>query len=110
VDAILLGARLVLAAVLSGAGIAKLADRDGAREALTSFGVPTRWARPGAVALPVVELAVAVALLPRGSAWWAALGALGLLVLFSAAIGRALARGERPDCRCFGQLRPRPVG
>ena len=59
--------------------------------------------------LPIAELAAAVALFPRASAWWAALGALGLLVLFSAAIGR-LARGERPDCRCFGQLSAKPVG
>jgi uncharacterized membrane protein YphA (DoxX/SURF4 family) len=108
--ALLLGARLGLAAVLASAGIAKLADRDGAREALTSFGVPARWAPPGAIALPLAELAVALALLPRASAWWAAVGALGLLALFSAAIGRALARGERPDCRCFGQLRAKPVG
>ena len=107
---LLLGARLSLAAVLASAGIAKLADRDGARQALTSFGVPPRWVRPGAVALPIAELAAAVALLPRASAWWAAVGALGLLVLFSAAIGRVLARGERPDCRCFGQLRAKPVG
>jgi thiol-disulfide isomerase/thioredoxin len=110
VPAFLLGARLILAAVLTGAGISKLADRDGAREALKSFGVPTGWAGLGAVALPVVELVVAAALIPLASAWWAALAALGLLLLFSAVIGRVLARGERPDCRCFGQLRPQPVG
>src|SRR5439155_1380275 len=26
------------------------------------------------------------------------------------AIGRTLARGERPDCNCFGQIRAAPVG
>jgi hypothetical protein len=46
VDAILLGARLVLAAVLSGAGIAKLADRDGrARRSRASASRPAGPAR-----------------------------------------------------------------
>jgi thiol-disulfide isomerase/thioredoxin/uncharacterized membrane protein YphA (DoxX/SURF4 family) len=110
VPLILLGARLVLAAVLGGAGIAKLLDRPGTRRALEDFGAPPRWAAPAAIGLPVAELAVALALLPPAAAWWGALGALGLLLLFTAAVGRALARGERPDCRCFGQLRAAPVG
>jgi peroxiredoxin len=61
-------------------------------------------------ALPVAELLVAAALVPRGSAWWAGFGAFGLLIVFMAAITRSLVRGERPDCRCFGQLRAAPVG
>jgi methylamine dehydrogenase accessory protein MauD len=33
-----------------------------------------------------------------------------LLLLFLAGIGLSLARGRRPDCRCFGQLHSEPVG
>jgi hypothetical protein len=51
-----------------------------------------------------------MALLPKPSAWWGALGALALLLVFVAAIGVSLARGRKPDCRCFGQLHSSPAG
>ena len=38
-----------------------------------------------------------------------AVGALGLLAVFSAAIGVSLARGRTPDCHCFGQLHSAPA-
>ena len=53
---------------------------------------------------------MAVALLPAASAWWGALGALVLLLVFIAGIGANLARGRTPDCHCFGQLHSAPVG
>ena len=109
-DVVLLLARLLLAVVFVGAGLAKLADRAGSRQALLGFGVLTRLVAPLAVLLPLAELAVAVALIPTASAWWAALGALALLLLFVAAIGYSLARGRTPDCHCFGQLHSAPVG
>ncbi len=59
---------------------------------------------------PLAELAAAVALVPRASAWWGALGALALLLLFVAGIGANLARGKRPDCHCFGQIHSAPAG
>jgi methylamine dehydrogenase accessory protein MauD len=51
-----------------------------------------------------------VALLPAAWAWWGALGALVLLLLFVAGIGFNLARGRTPECHCFGQLHSEPVG
>lgn len=108
-DEALLGARLVLAVVFAVAGTAKLFDRAG-RESLTSFGLPQQLAAPLGWALPVAELFVAVALVPRATAWWGGLGALGFLLVFTAVIARSLVRGERPDCRCFGQLHAAPVG
>jgi len=60
--------------------------------------------------LPLTELAVSLALLPVSSAWSAALVSLSLLLLFIAAIAINMARGNRPDCRCFGNLRSSPVG
>lgn len=90
--------------------MAKLADVRGSAQALADFGVLTRLARPLGTALPLAELAVAVALIPLATAWWAALGAVLLLGLFVAGIGVNLARGRRPDCHCLGQLHSRPVG
>src|SRR6266571_3837083 len=43
----LLIARLVLSLVFLVAGLTKLADRTGSRQALLDFGVPARLARPG---------------------------------------------------------------
>ena len=109
-DALILLARLVLAAVFAVAGFSKLADRAGTRQGIADFGVPQLLARPAALLLPLAELAVAAALLPAATAWWGALGALVLLGLFVAGIAGNLARGRRPDCHCFGQIYSRPIG
>src|SRR2546430_4485796 len=103
-DGVLLAARLALAVVFVVAGLAKLLDRAGSRQALIGFGVPPGLAQPMAVVLPLAEVAVAIALVPLASAWWSAVAALVLLAAFVAAIGLNLARGRRPDCHCFGQL------
>ncbi|HEX2186481.1 MAG TPA: TlpA disulfide reductase family protein, partial [Chloroflexota bacterium] len=82
----------------------------GSRKALVDFGVPAELASPLGLLLPLAELAVAVSLVPTATAWWGAVGALALLLLFMGGIGINLARGRRPDCRCFGQLHSAPVG
>ncbi|MDW5595569.1 MauE/DoxX family redox-associated membrane protein [Conexibacter stalactiti] len=107
---ILTVARALLVAVFAVAGTAKLADRDGAREAARGFGLPPRLAGPLALALPLAELAIAGALVPLASAPWAALAALALLLAFVALIVRALRAGSAPDCHCFGQLHSAPAG
>ncbi len=106
----LLIARLLLALVFVVAGLAKLADRAGSRQALIDFGVPKSLATPLGILLPFAELAVAAALIPTSTAWWGAVGALTLLVLFVIGIGINLARGRKPDCHCFGQLHSSPAG
>lgn len=107
---ILLLARLLLAAVFLVAGLAKLADLAGSQQALRDFGVPLQLARPFGLLLPLAELTVAVALVPTVSAWWGALGALALLLLFVVGIAFNLARGRQPDCHCFGQLHSASAG
>jgi peroxiredoxin len=109
-DFVLLVARFVLAAVFVVAGVAKLADRAGSRQALVDFGVPAALAAPMGILLPLAELAVAAALIPVATAWWGALGALVLLLVFIAGISYNLARGRTPDCHCFGQLASAPAG
>jgi peroxiredoxin/uncharacterized membrane protein YphA (DoxX/SURF4 family) len=109
-DSLLLIARLVLAGVFVLAGASKLADRKGSREAVADFGVPAVLAAPLGLLLPVTELIVAGALIPASTAWWGALGALVLLLVFVVAITYNLARGRTPECRCFGQLHSAPAG
>jgi methylamine dehydrogenase accessory protein MauD len=103
-------ASAVLAAVFALAGLAKLLDRAGSREAARSFGAPERLSGVVAVGLPLAEVAIAVLLLPAATRAYAAAAALVLLLAFCVAIAVAMARGRAPDCRCFGQLHSRPAG
>jgi peroxiredoxin len=109
-DLAVLVVRIFLALVFGLAGVAKLADRAGSQQALREFGLPDWLARPMGVVLPLVELIVAVALLPAVSAWWGAVGAAALLLLFVVGMAVTLLRGRRPSCHCFGQLHSAPVG
>lgn len=109
-DLALLLIRLLLAGIFLVSGLARLVDRPGSHQALLDFGAPAWLARPGAVLLPLSELAVAGLLLLTVSAWWGALGSLALLMFFTAAVGYHLARGRTPRCHCFGQASSEPVG
>src|SRR5215218_7157556 len=66
--------RLLLATVFAVAGVAKLADRAGSRQAIVDFGLPARLATLLGILLPLYELAVAAALIPTPTAWWGAVG------------------------------------
>lgn len=110
VELALLAVRLLLAIVFVLAGVIKLLDRRGSSKALNNFGLPLGLAQPLSILLSAAEIVVAVALVPVASAWYGACGALALLSFFAVGIGVALARGRRPDCRCFGQLHSAPVG
>ena len=109
-NGILLVIRLVLCVVFATAGASKLFDRAGSRRALVSFGVPERFAQPLSIALPIAELAVAVALIPVTTAWVGAVAALVLLLSFLVAMTVSSAKGRAPECHCFGQLHSAPVG
>jgi peroxiredoxin/uncharacterized membrane protein YphA (DoxX/SURF4 family) len=106
---VLIVARLCLAAVFFIAGIGKLADRSGTRQALADFDVPRRLADPLLFLLPAAEFAVATALLFPTTARWGAIGGLVLLALFVVGLTRVLRRGEAPDCHCFGQVHSKPA-
>ena len=109
-DGIALVVRLLLALVFAVAAVAKVLDLPGTRRALGEFGLPERAIGPVAVLLPLAEFATAVALVAGPSARWGAIAAVCLLVVFIVAIARAMARGEAPDCHCFGQLASGPAG
>jgi methylamine dehydrogenase accessory protein MauD len=110
VDTLVLALRVVLVVVFATAGIAKLRDREGSIQALKGFGVGGTTGRIGGTVLPLVELAVAVALVFASTATAGAIGAMVLLLAFVAAISRALLQGTAPDCHCFGQIHSAPAG
>jgi uncharacterized membrane protein YphA (DoxX/SURF4 family) len=110
VDETLLVARFLLAGVFAVAGAAKLADLTRSHAAVEAFGVPAQLAQPIGTLLPLAELTTAVLLLPAATARAGAIAALTVLLASSAGIAASIARGEAPDCHCFGQLHSQPVG
>jgi len=100
----------VLAVVFLTAGVGKLLDLAGSRQAMRDFGLPDRAATIAGTLLPVVELATGVALLFVPTARFGALIAFILLTAFIVGIARAMTRGEEPDCHCFGQIHSAPAG
>jgi peroxiredoxin/uncharacterized membrane protein YphA (DoxX/SURF4 family) len=109
-EVFLLILRLVFAVVFGTAGLAKLFDRAGAEKAFAEFGVPEAFVRPLVYILPVVEITIAVSLLFVSSSWFGAIGAASVLLVFTIAMLYQMAKGNSPDCHCFGQLHSEPVG
>lgn len=72
---IVLVARIVLAAVFAVAGLGKLVRGSDNEATMAEFGVSDGLRRPLALALPLAELAIAVALLPAATAPWAGVAA-----------------------------------
>jgi thiol-disulfide isomerase/thioredoxin/uncharacterized membrane protein YphA (DoxX/SURF4 family) len=105
-----LASQVLLSVVFAVAAVGKFLDLKGSRRAMADFGVPERLAPFVGTVLPVAELTIAVALIPAATARWAALAGLVLLLAFIAGIGAALARGQAPDCHCFGQIHSAPAG
>ena len=102
--------RLVLSLVFGVAGITKLTDQKGTREAVMNFGAPKGAVPSIAVVLPLMELAIALGLLFSATAWLSALAALFVLGIFVVAISINLAQGKTHECHCFGQIYSRPLG
>ncbi|WP_199506504.1 MauE/DoxX family redox-associated membrane protein [Geodermatophilus sp. TF02-6] len=96
-------ARLVLGGVFVVAGVLKVPDPAAAVRAVRAYQLlPESLAAPVAFGLPVVEIAVGLALLAGVFVRTAALAAAALLVVFLVRVGSAWARGLRIDCGCFG--------
>jgi uncharacterized membrane protein YphA (DoxX/SURF4 family)/peroxiredoxin len=102
--------RIALSGVFGVAGVTKLIDPRGTRDAVKNFGAPEPLVPAVSLALPIVELAIAVGLLFTDTSRVSALAALLVLMLFVVAISANLARGHTHDCHCFGQLYSRPLG
>jgi len=97
-----MGVRLVLAGVLAGAALAKLANPSAGREALAGFGFESTAARAvGFWSLIAIELGLAAGV-AVGSTEAAILGA-ALMAMFALVMAGAIARGKAGQpCGCFG--------
>ena len=95
-------ARIVLALVLAGSAVLKLASPGSSRAALATFeveGERMRWIGWASLVATELGLAVGVAVGSDQAAWLAA----GLLALFAAALVGAILRGRAgAPCACFG--------
>jgi hypothetical protein len=104
VSATLLFCRILLAVLFAVSAGGKLMALKDFQLAVAEFRVlPPAWTKPAAVAFVGAELATCGLLAVGGASL--ALGfalALVLLVVFSAAVGSALARGINLSCNCFG--------
>ncbi len=99
-------ARVVLAAVLLAAAIAKLRSRDATRAATVAL-LGEHTGVVVAMALPFVEIAVAIALI----VWWSpvpGIVAAMLLLAFTVVLVRANVR--HVPCACFGGASNAPPG
>ena len=105
----LLTIRLFLFAIFALAGIGKLLDLKGSEKAVKDFGTPEELAKFFAVGLPLAELVFAVCLLFVETSWIGAIGALLLLLTFIGGMIWQLAKGNAPDCHCFGAIHSEPV-
>jgi uncharacterized membrane protein YphA (DoxX/SURF4 family)/thiol-disulfide isomerase/thioredoxin len=94
----------VMAATFALAGAAKLSKMRVFSTELVDLGIPAALAPALAILLPVVEISVAIALIPGDSARWAAFAALALLTVFTAVLVDARRRGFSDSCNCFGAL------
>ena len=103
-----LALRLILAAILVGAALAKMRDLPGAATRLAAHGVSER-ARPGlARALVIGEASLGVLLASGVGQMASALVAAALFSVFALAFVRLRLRGRaRAACGCFGSSRER---
>jgi uncharacterized membrane protein len=93
----------LLSAVFFAAGLSKLRALETFEGVVQNFRLlPERLVAPAAYILPIVEVAVAAALLMPLSRSYGAWAAAGLLGIFTVAVAINLFRGRREiDCGCF---------
>ena len=96
-------ARLVLGGVFVVAGVLKIPDPAAAVRAVRAYQLlPEALVGPVAFGLPVLEIAVGLALLLGVFVRTAAIAAAVLLAVFLGGVGSAWARGLQIECGCFG--------
>ena len=104
-------ARLAIAGVFVAAAIPKMIDPAAFAENVSNYHVlPPTMVGYVALAVPVLELVVALALVAGVEAKGAALVAAGMLIAFTAGMGQAMARGIDVSCGCFGSATTTEIG
>jgi uncharacterized membrane protein YphA (DoxX/SURF4 family) len=101
-------ARIVVGLVLLWAAAAKLRRREDLPDWISAYGVPARHAHYTAWAVMAIEAVVGILLVFGIAMPFTAYAAVGLGVVFLAALGQARLRGvERMRCGCFGAAESR---
>ena len=96
-------ARLVLGGVLLVAGVLKLGHTAASVQAVQAYRLlPPALADGAGVVLPILEVALGALLVLGLFVRWSAVAGGLLMVVFSAGIASAWARGLSIDCGCFG--------
>jgi uncharacterized membrane protein YphA (DoxX/SURF4 family) len=96
-------ARLLVGGVFLAAGAIKLPDPAAAVRAVRAYRLlPEALVGPVAFGLPVIEIAVGLALILGVFVRVAAVLSAVLLVVYIAGVASAWARGLQIDCGCFG--------
>jgi hypothetical protein len=104
-------ARLAIAGVFVAAAIPKMIDPAGFAENVSNYHLlPAEMVGYAAIGVPVVEMVVALALVAGVEAKGAALVAAGMLLVFTAGMGQAMARGIDVSCGCFGSSTTTEIG
>lgn len=104
-------ARLILAAVLLGAGGIKIFDLDASARAVNAYQLmPWELAQVVGVVQPVLEIGVGLMLLAGVATRLAAGLAVVAMTVFVAGIASAWARGLSIDCGCFSEGGTLPAG
>lgn len=107
----IIASAIAIAVLLASAATHKVRAPARFARQLTDYQLlPAALVRPGARLIPLLELAIAFALLVPVSRGWAALAAAALLALYAAAIGINLWRGRADiDCGCAGPDQAQPL-
>jgi uncharacterized membrane protein YphA (DoxX/SURF4 family) len=104
-------ARWIVGSALLVAGVAKLRARSEHASTIAAYEVLPRALTPVVgVVLPWIESALGVALVLGAASALASAAAAALLAVFTAVIGWNLARGNRVECGCFGDLSSERIG
>jgi len=96
---------IFLAAMFALAAVSKLRDRTGTRDGFVNLGLPMPDVLAWAV--PVLELAVGVALIFTPG--WGGVAAFALLLVFTVVLVTTITSGRLVPCRCFGGTSDEPV-
>jgi hypothetical protein len=102
-DDVAIAARAAVALVFAASAVGKLHGVWLRRKEFSVFGGYAVVAVLTAVALPLVELAIAVLLVVVDAAWptWLAVVAFAV---FTGVLARRLTKGDLRPCNCFGQV------
>jgi uncharacterized membrane protein YphA (DoxX/SURF4 family) len=110
-EVLVLTTRLTLGLLLLTSALGKLRDLPGFTAGVADYRLLPTWAvRPVALALPALELVLALALLGGLALPLAGAGTALLVAGFSGAVALNLRRGRRIACHCHGLAGSRPIG